>query len=721
MTPEENDLRRALEARSGNPSPQFRARLSTALAEGKPASNMLPALALVAALVLTFATVGVLLLARQARSVRPPTPVSVATPSPTSPSTAGVLVKPAHPIVLPASAQLSAASTNVVWALVVNQYLYRSTDRGVTWEQRPLPPNTGGFSQPVISFVTDGEGWLSTGGAAATQCSFESTAVWHTTDAGATWQLLGSNGIQGSQCKNGLSFVDSNRGFLDAGDPNFAPVIYRTTNGGRTWTASRPLPDPPGFKTQAGGFTLQAGLVRAFGSTLLVPAVGAQSGVQVQYVFRSTDGGATWTYLHTGPIGDGTLALVTASRWIQLASPGLTRQTTDGGASWHLYSSDYSQAAPVAPEIVFGDSMVGYATVRGGISRTVDGGLHWTSVQTPGTAVKSSPKPAPPSTATTLHPESVTFISPEVGLVIGLSPCGGAQCLRLAKTVDAGVRWTWVTSNLSGISPAHQWRMRFADAENGWISGPLLFATHNGGRTWTRIALPGLGSTYGSVSALEATDGRVFAEVVEGTNQNSSAPPVVLFSSKVSSNSWQGVGNVASGSSGEISIAQGTIWVMQGHLRLYRSSDGVSWHSSPQPCPSNSYNGASVAAATSSRVFIVCAGAGAAGSEAKTVYLSTNGGASYLRLGDAPLSGQFEEAAASPLGVAVAALSGATYIYTSFNDGQTWSTTLLPESDGLSNLGFTTSTQGVVIFHGAAYPQLLMTRDGGHTWKAVDV
>ena len=50
MTPEENDLRRALEARSGNPSPQFRARLSTALAEGKPASNMLPALALVAAL-----------------------------------------------------------------------------------------------------------------------------------------------------------------------------------------------------------------------------------------------------------------------------------------------------------------------------------------------------------------------------------------------------------------------------------------------------------------------------------------------------------------------------------------------------------------------------------------------------------------------------------------------------------------------------------------------
>ena len=39
----------------------------------------------------------------------------------------------------------------------------------------------------------------------------------------------------------------------------------------------------------------------------------------------------------------------------------------------------------LTPEVVFADSLVGYATVRGGISRTVDGGLHWTDVHTPGT------------------------------------------------------------------------------------------------------------------------------------------------------------------------------------------------------------------------------------------------------------------------------------------------------------------------------------------------
>jgi hypothetical protein len=34
---------------------------------------------------------------------------------------------------------------------------------------------------------------------------------------------------------------------------------------------------------------------------------------------------------------------------------------------------------------MFGDSLVGYATVRESIRRTVDGGLHWTYIRTPGT------------------------------------------------------------------------------------------------------------------------------------------------------------------------------------------------------------------------------------------------------------------------------------------------------------------------------------------------
>ena len=384
MTPEERDLRRALNARSGELSPEFRAQLSSALGEGRPVSNLLPALAAVAAAVLVFASVGVLLLARQTRSL--PSPVTaVSTPTATPASTPGVLTKPPAPIALPAGAQLSAPSTDVVWALVVDQYLYRSTDRGATWAQRPLPPSIGGFPRPEVTFVDDREGWVTGGGSPETQCNAEVVGLWHTTDAGATWQLLGTNGVSDRQCKDHPSFVDPNRGFLDASDPNNAPVIYRTTNGGRTWTGSQPLPDPPGFKTAGAGITLQPGLVRAFGSTLLVTADGPKSGGNDHYVFRSTDGGATWAYLASSPKQDGTVALVTASRWAQLIGPGQSIETRDAGASWHLYASDYSQAAPIAADFVFADSLVGYATVRGGISRTLDGGLHWENLHTPGT------------------------------------------------------------------------------------------------------------------------------------------------------------------------------------------------------------------------------------------------------------------------------------------------------------------------------------------------
>jgi photosystem II stability/assembly factor-like uncharacterized protein len=399
MTPEERELRRALDSRSAEVTPQFRARLSSALADGKPASNFLPALAAVATVVLVFATVGVLLLARQARNQSPPvaastptasptdTPSPEPTPTPASGPVAGVLTKPPKPIALPADVQLSAPSSYVAWALMVNQYLYLSTDRGATWQQRPLPPNAAeGFPRPQISFVSDQEGWLTTGGSPETQCNAEVVAIWHTTDAGSTWQSLGTKGVSDSQCKGELSFVDANRGFIDGFDPNRAPVIYHTSDGGKNWAASNPLADPPEFKTVGAGFNLQPGLVRAFGSTLLLPVSGLQeSGTGAEYAFRSTDGGATWTYLARGTDAGSPIVFVTASRWLQMISPQQSVETTDAGASWHRYSSDYSQAAPIAADFIFGDSQVGYGTVRGGIMRTTDGGLHWTIIQSPGT------------------------------------------------------------------------------------------------------------------------------------------------------------------------------------------------------------------------------------------------------------------------------------------------------------------------------------------------
>ena len=170
---------------------------------------------------------------------------------------------------------------------------------------------------------------------------------------------------------------------------------------------------------------------------------------------------------------------------------------------------------------------------------------------------------------------------------------------------------------------------------------------------------------------------------------------MVLFESPTSIDSWRAVSGVTTGPSGYaggISVAQGVFWAMlhpaivtaQGNQvlsTLYRSLDGVTWRSEPQPCPSATF--ASVAAATSGRVFIVCAGGGAAGSQEKSAYTSHNGGASYVRMADPPLAGDFEAIAASPTDVSVAAASGATMIYASFDGARTWTTTLGVGDGGL--------------------------------------
>src|SRR5439155_318092 len=210
--------------------------------------------------------------------------------------------------------------------------VFRSTDRGNTWEQRPFPP----APNADITFIDDHEGWVSLAGSGQ-QCDAPGITAWHTIDGGTSWEQPAPSGLADGRCKLNLSFTDGSHGFVDSFDPQRAAAIYRTTDAGKTWSAPSGLPDPPSSGTQPGAASLQPGKVRAFGATSLVTARDTARGRT--FVFRSADGGATWQFAGVGPTMENGVALVTATRWLQIVPGGSSQETTDGGATWHAFAT----------------------------------------------------------------------------------------------------------------------------------------------------------------------------------------------------------------------------------------------------------------------------------------------------------------------------------------------------------------------------------------------
>jgi len=305
------------------------------------------------------------------------TPSPTATPASTPPAVRGVPAPAAWEPDALAPVEMSAPGQDIVWALLTSidgPALFRSTNRGDTWESRGLPP---GIARGQVSFLGDREGWLGASGPASVRCPEATLVLWRTTDAGDTWTQVTTRDAGGALCAGTVSFVSPTTGFLGGARSNGGVTLYRTDDGGGTWRAAAALPG-----IDAAGGALSLGTVRAFGSTLLLvtnPFAAPQSQGR-RIVYRSTDGGATWSRLaETGA----SLGLASASRWIVLDAPGESRESTDAGATWHPFVTDYSQASPIPPVVHFAGANVGYATTRSTIQRTIDGGVHWTRIPTP--------------------------------------------------------------------------------------------------------------------------------------------------------------------------------------------------------------------------------------------------------------------------------------------------------------------------------------------------
>ncbi len=365
----------------------------------------------------------------------------------------------------------------------------------------------------------------------------------------------------------------------------------------------------------------------------------------------------------------------------------------------------------------------------------------------PAASTTSVPHPVSPPKGsvvpTGFEPGSVSFVSTTTGFALGIdSSCPADTCVALARSTNRGSSWVALPAPIAGYvahggpSTSSQpvvSEVRFADELDGWVFGPALFATHDGGRTWQRIDLSG------SVVALETSGGYVDAVVSPCRGEAECAGPLTLEQAPATGGAFATVltGPSTESSGGDFPYlslhAPVGFVILSGAGRspasLYATENLANpWHGFPDPCAFvvPSYL-TSMVAPNSTVLYSLCTGPGAAGSSEKTIVLTKNGAATVV--GSAPTGGASGVLAATSSGtLVVATASGASWLFRSTDGGHTWSTAVTYSDGGIgfNDLGFTTNTQGTVL-HGIPGPpanyqsQLLMTHDAGASWQPVRI
>jgi photosystem II stability/assembly factor-like uncharacterized protein len=360
----------------------------------------------------------------------------------------------------------------------------------------------------------------------------------------------------------------------------------------------------------------------------------------------------------------------------------------------------------------------------------------------------SSPAPAPSPTgpaalAAAPPPLSVTFVGVFTGWVLGQAiparQCNQAaapDCVVLQRTDTSGAAWRTVNpppahgpAGGTGVS-----QVRFLTPSDGWAFGPQLWATHDGGQTWTQIPTGGL-----RVTALETRGQRVFAVWARctGTGQDfaSHCTGFTVYSSPAGSDSWTPAATAVSagpgpaGSAASLLLTGTTAYLLGPTGNLLAGPltgtglQPVQQATAAPPCaagPAQTDGQPSrallAAGASAGDLDLLCTGLSAGGQQSKTVYASADGGQTWRRAGLAPAAGTAFFLSGSPSGTLVLATSLGVEI--SADGGASWSAAsgAMPPG-GFAYAGMTTDAQGVAVPADPSPHAVWFTHDGGRTWQ----
>ena len=354
----------------------------------------------------------------------------------------------------------------------------------------------------------------------------------------------------------------------------------------------------------------------------------------------------------------------------------------------------------------------------------------------PATAASTpTPKPsaAPSITATPpawLQPfEDVWFLNANEGWAVILS--GTDHAVETIHSLDGGVTWSAAVKVASlivaeGNAPPHV-GIRFTSPRTGWVFGPGIYATSDGGQTWTETLAAASVSdlaTYGdSAWAITGCDPRVeppcptsllvWAPSAGGWHAAPHQPPVTAAPMHLIRNS---------------AARAFVVQMPEMDTRLMRTDDGgQSWTTLSVPCRGF---GMPVATLDGVHVWLVCPSQPGAGSQEKEVYTSVDGGSTWAERASTDPPGQIGTLTISGYAQWLALASATTGflamdrgdLYRSTDGGATWIASGISHGDGFfPALNFVDANHGWAV---AQIPSMDMagrvglyrTVDAGASW-----
>lgn len=268
-----------------------------------------------------------------------------------------------------------------VWASGARGTYLRSGDRGATWTTSSVP-GTATFDFRGVAALDETKAVL----AVAAQ---DTARIYRTTDGGRTWSITYNETRRGAFL-DAIALWDSARG-IALGDPlDGRFVVLLTADGGAHWTRA-PAVLPAALPDEAAFAASNSCLVAGPGGA----AWFATGGGAVSRVFRTTDFGHTWIVaeapIPAGNAASGIFSLAFRDRLHGIAvggdyeAPDSVRPnvaiTNDGGDRWTL--ADSAHVAKFLSGVTYVDSSADGPVVAVGsrgtwISR--DGGLTWSRV-----------------------------------------------------------------------------------------------------------------------------------------------------------------------------------------------------------------------------------------------------------------------------------------------------------------------------------------------------